>query len=208
MYSLFRDRKSAYIVSVCGNPEQEVLVSMRASDHPPVIILGRQAELIDAFVTAFDEDGVVALHGDTAVEQADDAADSIVLILDETRADSMFSGHRLAVSKRRARLHQNDICDSTIAVALRTGPRRLLVVCDARHLSFGQRVRVVSWIRQLLHRVGYECAINGLQNLVTRYALIDHADEVPRTAARAVEWHRGHPADGPAPQVPLSPCGP
>jgi hypothetical protein len=183
-------------------------VGMRAPDHPPVIILGRHTELVDAFVTAFERHGVMALHGDTAVEQADDAADSIILILDETRGDSLFSGHRLAISKRRTRLYQNAVCESAVAVALRTGPRRLLVVCDARHLSFGQRIRVISWIRQLLHRVGYECAINGLQNLVTRYALIDHAGEVACTAERAVGWHRGHPADGSAPQVRVPSGGP
>ncbi len=183
-------------------------MNMRAPGHPPVIILGRPSELLDAFVTAFERHGVVALHGDTAVEQADDAADSIVVILDESRGDSMFSGHRLSVSKRRTRLCQNTVSDSTVSVALRTGPRRLLVVCDARHLSFGQRIRAISWVRQLLHRVGYQCAINGLQDLSTRYALVDNADDVARTAELAVGWHHGQPVGDPEPRVPLSSCGP
>jgi hypothetical protein len=165
---------------------------MREADDAPVIVLGRPTELADTVVASFGHHGIQVLLADTpaggTAQLPDEAADSVLFVLDEDLADTLFGSH-LPSARKWTRTYQNSACDSLVAMALRTGPRRLLFVCDTRQLSAGQRSRALRWVRDLLHRISYECAINGLHDLFTRYAFIDTDDDVHRTAEFGVAWH-------------------
>ncbi|WP_063129545.1 hypothetical protein [Nocardia fusca] len=63
--------------------------------------------------------------------------------------------------------------------------RRLLIVCDAGRASPAERKRAIRWVREVAHRIGYECSINGLHDLGTSY-LVLVADTPVGDAARSV----------------------
>jgi hypothetical protein len=120
----------------------------------------------------------------------------MIVILDQHAAEALFGGRHSCASRKRLRAWEDDACESAVETALTTGARRLLTVCDARRLSYGQRLRAVRCVHGVAQRVGYECSMNGLQRLVTSYALIGTGDDLRRVADAAVTWHEGTLPEG------------
>lgn len=185
-------------------------MSVTAVGNSPVLIFGQPSDISEGIVTSFGRHGIAASQPrlpcdpkrvDSLWRTVDSASrplpgidrstDSLILILDSDSAELLFTRHRSCSSRRRLRTYENDACELTVTTALTVGARRLLVAIDARRLTFGQRVRAIGRVRGLVHRVGYECSINGHHRLATHYTVIDTDDDVRRTAEAVVTWHRG-----------------
>ena len=82
-----------------------------------------------------------------------------------------------------------------IETALTVGARRSLLICDVRQLPAGGRVVATRWIRNLAHRIGYECVVNGLSGHWASYVMIEIDDEVGQAAEAVVAWHGADSAD-------------
>jgi hypothetical protein len=106
-------------------------------------------------------------------------------------------GHSWA-ARRRLRVCGNAVCESALSAVFAGGARRVLLVCDVRGLSFGQRIRALRWVRDLADRIEYESSINGSDELVTSYALLDVDDDVHRIAGVIAGWQTGDPVVVPA----------
>lgn len=116
----------------------------------------------------------------------------VLVIIDRSMVNSLFGGPRggrvglrwlLRVMK--ARTCENRLCEKTTAMATALAARRLLIVCDAGRASPDERTRAIRWVREVAHRLGYECSINGLHDLGTSY-LVLVADSPVGDAARSV----------------------
>lgn len=121
-----------------------------------------------------------------------DSIESVIAIFDGDWVDSRFGGRR--VSRRRLRADANEACELATATALTVGARRVLLICDARRLPPGRRAIALQWTRGLTHRISYECLVNGLPELVARYAVLD-TDDVRDVADAVVTWQQGAAAD-------------
>jgi hypothetical protein len=110
----------------------------------------------------------------------------VVIVLDAHDTDHLFGTRHSFESRRRLQACENDICESAVTTALTRDAYSVVIVCDVRQLSFGQRLRAIRLIRDCARRIRYECSVNGLDGLVTSYAVIDNDDDVGRIA-NAVE---------------------
>lgn len=117
--------------------------------------------------------------------------DSALVVLDAVSTESLFKERISCASRRRLRAYEYDVCRSAVSTVLAEGATRILLIGDTRRLSFGQRVRALRWLRDLAARIDYESAINGVNEVVTSYALIDTNDDADRIAAAVVTWHSG-----------------
>ena len=124
-----------------------------------------------------------------------DSIESVITIFDGRSVRSQFGGRRTIAWRRRLRACENEACELATATALTVGARRVLLICDVRRLPPGRRAIALRWTRGLTHRIAYECLVNGLPELVARYAVIDTDDDVGDVAAAAVSWHTGHDTD-------------
>ncbi|ODQ88806.1 hypothetical protein BHQ18_18340 [Mycolicibacterium flavescens] len=169
-----------------------------------MMLFGQDDDLSEAIAAACRQHGIETSLGDAACggpsraspETGDTPTRSAAFIVAADAAESLFGKPLSPSSRRRLRACENTICDEAVTAADTQGVRRVLVVCDARPLSFGQRLRVERWARDLAHRIGYESRINGLTEVTTSYAVVETQAEVAELAGAVVNWHRGgHPAD-------------
>lgn len=124
-------------------------------------------------------------------------SEAIVVVIDRPTVRSLFgecgggrARLRLLLRATKARSCENRLCETTTATATAHAARRLLIVCDAGRTTRAERTRAIRWVREVAHRIGYECAINGLHDLGTSY-LVLAADTEARDAARSiVDWCR------------------
>lgn len=122
---------------------------------------------------------------------------AIVVVIDGPLVEFLFGesgdgrpSRRLLIRPTRAGQCANRLCERVTDTATAVDARRLLIVCDAEHASKPERTRAIRWIREVTHRIGYECSMNGLHNLATSY-LVLVADVEASTAARSVvDWYR------------------
>lgn len=169
----------------------------------PVVVFGHLTELSASIIAALKQSGLAArrlpppchAHSDaSAYVDVDTAVGSALFVLDADLVEYLFGRSRALTSRRRLSACENATCDAAVGLARGNGTRRILVAVDGRRLSFGQRTRVMRWTRELLHRITYECSVNGITDLSTAYAIADTDGCVPRTAAAVVAWHDGrHP---------------
>src|SRR5690606_27660001 len=126
-----------------------------------------------------------------------DGADAIVVVLHPALVAYLFgtpAGGRLHPrallrSVRRAGV-PNRVHDSVTDTETAPGARRLLIVCDTARADRPERIRAIRWVREVAHRIGYECSINGVHNLTTSY-LVLVAELGPGEVTRAVvDWYR------------------
>ncbi|MFE3446683.1 hypothetical protein ACFXNW_26950 [Nocardia sp. NPDC059180] len=123
--------------------------------------------------------------------------EAVIVIVDQSLVDYLFGEHtgsgagiRLFGRARRVRSAEHQICDLATKAAITIAARRLLVVCDAERTSAAERTRAIRWVRSVAHRVGYECAINGLHGLATSYTVIVSGTTVGHAARSVVDWYR------------------
>ncbi|MGE2725196.1 hypothetical protein [Mycolicibacterium pulveris] len=151
------------------------------------IVFGQATELYESLAAEFRSQGVN--HGEDA--------DSMIVIVDHELIDSIVADGHFRRARRQERASGNHICDLVTDTAISTGAQRLLVVCDMRHVRDGKQVRVVDWVRDLAHRISYECSVNGLQDLTTSIAVVRSDAEADRAARAVVDWYKGiRPAGG------------
>lgn len=170
------------------------------SGDAPVMVVRRASSLSEAIAAACRDRGIAVvrqrLSAATTPNLPHDvtALDSAVAIVDADCVDSMFGGHHAA--RRRLRQCGDAICEAASTAALESGARRVLVIGDARGLSFGRGARAERWLRDLAHRIGYEGSINGLTGLVTSYAVVETDRQVRPIAEAVADWHRGEMPGG------------
>ena len=181
------------------------------SGRPSVIVFGELTGLAEAIVAALQRDGFSLAHRCLLCDQplrhsrwltdsqgpelSGDSRcrsiDSAIIVLDALTTESLFNERISCGSRRRLRACENEICRSAVSTVLAEGATRVLLIGDTRRLSFGQRVRALRWLRDLPTRIDYECAMNGVDEVVTSYASIDTNDDVDRISAAVVTWHSG-----------------
>lgn len=201
------------------------MLAVQGSGEAPVTIFGRLPGLAEAIGAACRSHGFVVRHGRPPCERAsssrwagavpgyasetdtdDQPLESAILILDAGAVESLFGEGHSRPTRRRLRACENDCCQLGLAAVATRGARQVLVICDVRRLSFGQRMRARRWVRNLAHRIGYESSINGLGELATALAEIGTDEDVPLVASAAVDWHRrGQPSSTARPdRLPIS----
>lgn len=113
--------------------------------------------------------------------------ESAIVIVDVLATESLFAlGDRR--SRRRRKACENDICGVAVATVVSRAAGSVVLVCDARTLSFGRRVRALRWLRHAAHRIAYQSAVNGVDGLVTAYGAVGTDRDVDRVAAGIVTW--------------------
>lgn len=169
---------------------------MVAINAASVVVVGRSPWISHSMAEAFDRHdiGVRYEQGirDSAVTGDFDDVDSAILMIDGPTIQSLFDGRPSCTSRRTLREQNNAASDLAVETILAMGVRRFLAVCDTRQLSFGKRICVVRWVRDLTRRIGYECSINGPHRVAASYALADTDHDVRCIADAAVDWHRGN----------------
>ncbi|MEU4432203.1 hypothetical protein AB0F65_16085 [Nocardia rhamnosiphila] len=172
---------------------------------------GPPTHLVDAIFAEFHRGGIPASHtGSSTVSRAwpDGRAPApaqpvtagirvgseavVLVVIDRAVVNYLFGGPRggrvrlrLLLRATRARIHENRLCEKATATATALAARRLLIVCDAGRTSPAERTRAIRWVREVAHRIGYECSINGLHDLGTS-SLVLVADTPVGDAARSV----------------------
>lgn len=177
----------------------------------PVMVLERSAGLAEPFVEALRRNGFL-IHGrrlrdvlpprvqwHTSGRDSKSCNDSwfhstkinsVIIVLDAVWTESLFRERVSCVSRRLLRAG-DEICGSAVSSVLSQGAHRVLLTCDARGLTFGQRMRALRWVRDMAARIKYESAVNGIDGIVTSYALADSDDDVHRISAAVVPWLGG-----------------
>lgn len=122
---------------------------------------------------------------DSAIRGAP-SVETVILVIDRGTIGSLFTERPTCAARTRRRVQGGRICDLGVEHALFLGARRVVVVGDARGLTFGGRVRAVRWVRDLARGIAYEGSINGAHPLAASYALIDTAGDVGRIAEAAL----------------------
>jgi hypothetical protein len=179
----------------------EVSMGERATCVTPVVIFGHVTDLSTSIASALQHRGFLTRHlpppADAPpgafplrVDETDDVG-SALFVLDSDLVRFLFDEGRAFTSRRRLSACEAATCDAAVAIALTNGARRFLVAVDGRRLSFGHRTRALRWTRELLHRITYECALNGVTDPETAYAIIDTDHCIQRTADGVVAWHTG-----------------
>ncbi|WP_156426737.1 hypothetical protein [Mycobacterium sp. IS-3022] len=172
-------------------------------------IYGRLPGVAEAIAAAYRSHGIAVCHGRppcgrptasrwtgtvawpaSAAGSDDEPLEAAILILDADAVESLFGDGHSRPPRRRLRACESDCSQLGLAAVATRGARRVLVVCDVRRLSFGQRMRARRWVRNLAHRIAYESSINGFDELATALAEIGTDEEVAFAAAAAVDWHR------------------
>ncbi|KUH88905.1 hypothetical protein AU186_08790 [Mycobacterium sp. GA-1999] len=185
------------------------MLAVQESGDAPVTIYGRLPGVAEAIAAAYRSHAIVVRHGRPPCERPtasrwpgtvagsaaatgadDEPLESAILILDADAVESLFGDGHSRPSRRRLRACESDCCQLGLAAVATRGARRVLVVCDVRRVSFGQRMRARRWVRNLAHRIDYESSINGFDELATALAEIGTDEEVGFVAAAAVDWHR------------------
>lgn len=122
---------------------------------------------------------------------------SVVVVVDRSMVNYLFGapgggrvGLRSLLRAAQARSWENELCARTTAIATALAARRLLLVCDAGQASPAARTRAIRWVREVAHRVGYECSINGLSDLGTSYLVVVADTEAGDAARSVVDWCR------------------
>lgn len=116
------------------------------------------------------------------------AIHTVVIVVDaDCAARSLVGGSGRASWRRRGRCGR-DTSDTAVDAVLGGGARRLLVACQLRGLAPNRRSAAQTWLRDVVRRVRYECAINGVTELSPHYALIDTDSDVDRVAAAVATW--------------------
>lgn len=187
----------------------------REAAGPQVLVLGWLTDLSGAIAAALGRDDIAAKHTHPPYRRAPartpwrttdsaaprlsaaeiDSIESVIAIFDGHSVQTRFAGRRNCASRRRLRACANEACDTTTTAALTVGARRVLLICDARRLPPGRRPYAARWTRNLAHRIGYECVVNGLPGHSASYAVIDTDDDVREVADAVVTWHAGRAAD-------------
>lgn len=156
------------------------------------IVFGQATELYESMAAEFRRHGVN--DGESAETEG---AESIIVIVDDELIDSIVADGHFSRARRQERASENQICDFVTDTAISTGAQRLLVVCDVRATRDGKKGRVVDWVRDLAHRISYECSMNGVQDFATSMALVRSDAEADRTSRAVVDWYKGiRPAGG------------
>ncbi|NKY58250.1 hypothetical protein [Nocardia flavorosea] len=191
----------------------------RTSDIPAVpapgrsLVTERPAAFADAILTEINRCGVPASYaaapniprsmlGPPAVAQPitvgrRSGAEAIVVVIDRSLVDHLFGrsgdGRPNRWSPLRPappRSYENLLCEQVIATATTVDARRLLILCDAEQASRIERTRAIRWVREVAHRIGYECSINGLLDLGTSYLILVADVEAGAAARSVVDWYR------------------
>lgn len=122
---------------------------------------------------------------------------AIVVVIDGPQVKFLFGtsgdgrpSRRLLIRPARARQYANRLCERVTDIVTAVDARRLLIVCDAEHASKAERTRAIRWIREITHRIGYECSISGLHNLATSYLVLVADVEAGTVARSVVDWYR------------------
>lgn len=195
-------------------------VADRDSAGPQVLVLGWLTDVSGAITAALGRSQIAVKHAHPPVTHKTfrqrwrttesaapplsaaeiDSIESVIAIFDGHTVRARFGGRQNCASRRRLRVSANEACDSTTAAALTVGARRVLLICDARRLPGRRRAHAASWTRDLAHRIGYECSVNGLPDNAS-YAVIESDAEVTEIADVVVGWH-----DSDGPGWPLRPA--
>lgn len=131
-------------------------------------------------------------HGVIDDENAESGAGtSIVVVLDGGMIVSVVGDSAFRQVRRQERASETQIREAVTDTAIATGAQRLLVVCDVRHTPDDKHARAIDWLRDLAHRIGYECSMNGLHDLATSIAAVRSDAEALRTAHAVMAWHKG-----------------
>ncbi len=113
---------------------------------------------------------------------------TVVVIVDPgCAARSLVDGDGYIGWRRRGRCAR-DTSDAAVTAVLGGGARRLVVACRLRGLAPNRRSAVQTWLRDVVRRVHYECAINGRTGLSSHYALVDTDSDVDRVAGAVATW--------------------
>ncbi|MBF6350996.1 hypothetical protein IU448_18525 [Nocardia flavorosea] len=122
---------------------------------------------------------------------------AIIVVIDRSQVEFLFGesgdarpSRRLLIRPARARQCANRLCERVTDLATAIDARRLLIVCDAEQATKAERTRAIRWIREVAHRIGYECSINGLHNLATSYLVLVAEVEAGTAARSVVDWYR------------------
>ncbi|MGE0218015.1 hypothetical protein [Mycolicibacterium sp.] len=158
-----------------------------------VMVLGRASALAASILAALRdlevdvvEDAAprgVSPRSDTTVP----AVDSMLVVFEAARPEVLLADRGFRWSRLRLWAYENEACDLAVTSALGTGARRLVLACDGRQLTFGQRVRATGFLRRLAHRIDYECAVNGSPWEGALFAVVNTDDDVARVAAAAAD---------------------
>jgi len=216
--TLYRQAGATVVIATKKNPEvrtaprpwrRTFLASVAPETGRSAVVCGRPTGLAEAIVTEINRSGIpasyavppqisrswlgapVAPYPITVGRRS--GAEAIVVVIDRSLVEFLFgrSGdgrpNRWFLGPARARACENRLCDRVTATAAEA--RRLLIVCDAEHASMPERARAIRWIRELAHRIGYECAINGLPNLGTSYLVLVADVEAGAVARSVVDWY-------------------
>ncbi|WKG04480.1 hypothetical protein [Mycolicibacterium sp. HK-90] len=119
--------------------------------------------------------------------------ESVITIFDGHSVQTLLGRRQDWASRRRLRACANEACELTTTAALTAGARRVLLIGDARRLPPRRRPSAERWTRNLAHRIGYECSVNGMPDHAASYAVVDTDGDVRGVADAVVAWHAGHP---------------
>ena len=165
-------------------------MATRAADVSSVMVVGRSSDLTASLVAALRRLGADVIEGSASC-----AVDAVVDSVVDSMVDSMVVVFvpDLVAPRVLSKASTDDLCDAAVGAVLDTGARRLIVVSDGRHLTFGQRTRAAGVARRLARRIEYECEVNGSREIGASYAVVDTADDIARIAAVAASSSRGGP---------------
>jgi hypothetical protein len=116
---------------------------------------------------------------------------SIIFALDGDLVRFLFDKVRGSASRRRLSAYEAAVCNAAVAATFANGACGVLVAVDGRRLTLEQKARTRRWGRELLHRIAYECAVNGVTDLKTAYGIIDTDHCIERMADAILAWNVG-----------------
>ncbi|WP_349270378.1 hypothetical protein MPNTM1_01368 [Mycolicibacterium parafortuitum] len=151
-------------------------MATQAADVSSVMVVGRSPDLTASLVAALRRLGADVIEGPASC-----VVDSMVVVLVPDRAAARVLN----------KASTDALCDTAVGAVLDTGARRLIVVSDGRHLTFGQRTRAAGVARRAARRIEYECEVNGSRGIGASYAVVDTADDIARIAAVAASAREG-----------------
>ncbi|CAJ1502877.1 hypothetical protein [[Mycobacterium] burgundiense] len=169
---------------------------------PAVFVLGRHTDLLEAILEEFRRAGDIAIYGGTLSVSAIAAgprgaerpeleanAESVLVLIDDEMVESLFRDPDSRRTKKLLRSGEDQISEFVTDTVVGVDAQRLLVLCDARSASPSEKSQAIRWVRQLTVRIGYECSINGTDDLTTTYEVVVNDADVQRTARSIALWH-------------------
>lgn len=166
----------------------------------PVLVFVHPTGFADDVVAALRRNGLPVVHGRSPHlpdDSQDRSIDSAIVILDTVATESLFTERISCRSRKRLKACEDDTCRSAVTTALAHGAHRVLLICDGRRLTCGQRLRALRWLRHVANRIRYESAINGVDGILALYAISDTDDDVHRLATAIAAWHNGKESNDP-----------